>query len=176
MVPAAKMREAALVQALNLPEKDFLELADTIFSYRQNDLVPILATLLENLRTPAAIALLKKHREQLGAPLIRNYCNLALFKMSEPGPYAEALQNWIESQQDYNLIQFRPFLTLDMRGVDESQYHLTPQDTSRLLIDSFQAFAEARDERGIDVLLHAIQYGNQKNKYALAGLLMRTAL
>ncbi len=168
------MREETLIKALELPEREFLELANLIFERNQNDLVPVLTDLLQNHQTPAAIALLKKHQQKAGAPLIRNYCNLALFLMKEPGPWNANLQSWIEKQQDVDLIRFRTFLPWEVREAEvESHYQLTPEDTSRLLVESFEAFASMQDDKGIDILLNAIQNGNPNNKYALAGLLMR---
>jgi HEAT repeat protein len=169
------LREQILADAVNLPEKDFLSLANLIFDNNQNDLVPVLIRLLENLQTPQAISLLKKHREKVGAPLIRNYCNLALFRLKEPGPYGDSLREWIISWQDQNLIQLRPYIPWEMRDVLDHQYEINAHDISRLLVESIEAFAQRKDDKGIEVLLHAIQYGNPKNKYALAGLLMLTS-
>lgn len=170
---ALHMREAALRQALELPEKEFLQLAAFIFEVQQNDLVPQLVELLSTLGTPDAIALLKKQQQKAGAPLIRNYSNLALYKMKEEGPYAENFKQWITKQQDEDLIRFRTFVPWEMRDKDGS-YQLTPQETSRLLVDSFEAFASTQDDRGVDILLEAIRNGNQKNRYALAGLLIHS--
>lgn len=168
---ALHMREAALRKALELPEKDFLQLASLIFNVQQNDLVPLLVELLGNLETPDSEALLKKYQQKAGAPLIRNYCNLALYKMKAAGPYADNLRQWITKQQDEDLIRFRTFVPWEMRDKDGS-YELEPQETSRLLVDSFEAFAVTQDDKGVDILLEAIRNGNPNNKYALAGLLI----
>lgn len=166
------MREDALEEALDLPEQDFLKLAKVIFIRQQNDLVPLVVMLLEQLNTPGAIALLKEHQQQIGAPLIRNYCNLALYNLKEEGPYGDNIRSWIANMQHEELIRFRPFLPRELREHEEN-YQLTPEDNSSLLIASFESFVTSKDERGIDILLEAIRNGNAKNKYALAGLLMR---
>lgn len=170
---AFQMREASLRKALELPEADFLKLAASIFESHQNDLVPALVELLENLETPDAVALLKKHQQKAGAPLIRNYCNLALYKMKVEGPYGDNLRQWVTKQQDEDLIRFRTFVPWEMRE-REGTYQLTPQETSRLLVDSFEAFAATQDDKGVDVILEAIRNGNPKNRYALAGLLIHS--
>lgn len=166
------LREDILEEAIDLPELDFLKLAKFIFISQQNDLVPLLTELLETLHTPNAIVLLKIHQQQIGAPLIRNYCNLALYNLKEPGPYGDNIRSWISNMQNEELIRFRPFLPRELRDHDDF-YQLTPQDNSNLLIASFESFVSNKDERGINILLEAIQHGNAKNKYALAGLLMR---
>ena len=53
-------------------------------------------------------------------------------------------------------------------------YELTPEETSRLYIDTMETFAKGQDDQGLFVILNAIKSGNSKNKYALAGLLIRT--
>ncbi|MBA3816308.1 MAG: HEAT repeat domain-containing protein, partial [Parachlamydiaceae bacterium] len=85
-------REAIVVQSIELPEKYFIMLANAIFENQQNDLIPTLVEVLENHPTPEVIALLKKQQQKAGAPLIRNYCNLALYKLKEAGPYADNLR------------------------------------------------------------------------------------
>jgi HEAT repeat protein len=168
------MREEALEQALDLSERDFLQIASLLFEHQQNELVPTLAHLLENLQTPEAIALLQKYRQKAGAPLIRNYCTLALFSIGEEGSYGDQLTEWVLKQQKMELIRFRHYLPWEAR--EQSKYELTPEETSRLLVDTFEAFARVQNDKGIDVLLEAIANGNEKNKYALAGLLIRAAM
>lgn len=167
------LREGLLAKTLELPEKNFLQLAHTLFEAQQNDLVPALTELLENLQTPLAIELLKIHQQKAGAPLVRNYCNLALYKLKQPGPYAKNLQEWVTKQQNVDLIKFRPFQPMEMRELVTDNYQLTPQETSRLLVEAFDSYISSQDDKGIDVLINILQSGNSKNKYALIGLLMR---
>ena len=55
----------------------------------------------------------------------------------------------------------------------DSPYDLTPEDNSRLLIETYQSLAEKQADRSIDLLLEAMKDGNPKNRYVLAGLLLR---
>jgi len=162
-------REKILNKASHLPEPHFIKLATALLLNQQNDLIPLLVRLLEDLRTPTAIALLKEYHQKVGAPLVRNYCNLALYRLKEPGPYGDYLKQWVKSQNDQALIRFRPFLPWQF----ETPYQITPEETSRLLIESFEAFSHNQDNAGIEALLDAIEKGHSKNKYALAGLLIR---
>lgn len=168
-----EMREKALVASLELPEEDFLGLADEILKQRQNDLVPALVQLLENLHSPAATALLRKYQQQAGAPLVRHYCALALYRMKEEGPWADILRTWVLSEQNREMIQLRPYIPIEMRD-PVSKYEITAREMPRLLIETFESFAASQDEQAVDVLLEAIQHGNSQNQYALAGLLIRT--
>ena len=163
--------EDVLIEATHLKQNDFIDLAKKIFDSNQNALIPRLVSLLEELQTNEAIELLKMYQQKPGAPLIRNYCNLALFRLRVPGPYRDNLEKFIEKECQVEMIEFRPLLPFAIRSND-SHFQLTPQDTSKLLIEVFEALTLKQDAFGIDMLLHAIENGNQNNKYALAGLLM----
>lgn len=169
------LKEAALQKTLELPEKDFFAFARLLFDTRQNDLIPALTHLLEERRSPGAVEILKTYREQIGAPLIRYWCNLALYRMKEEGPYTPTLKFWVKEYQFHDMIQFRPMLPWKMRSANASQYQLTPQETSRLLVETYESLVQLQDEEGIALILEAIKSGNRKNRYALAGLLIRAA-
>jgi HEAT repeat protein len=169
------LRELVLIKTLDLNEKAFLAIAETLLKTRQNELIPTLAILLENHRTANSIALLIKYQQLTGAPLIRNYCNLSLYRLKEKGPYVENLIQWMLTQKETELISFRPYVPLNIRD-NEWVFQLTPFETSRLLVESFEALVKRQDERAIPVLLEAIKSGNSHNKYALAGLLIRSTL
>lgn len=166
------LREQVLAKCLDLPGNTFLEVAEAVFLRKQHDLVPLTTNLLINQNTPEAVALLKKYQQHAGAPLVRMYCTLALYKLREEGDYGEQLRNWATKQQGEDFIQLRPYVPWEMRD-PSSKYEITPRETSRLLLDSFEAFAVVQDEQAIDAVLEAIQHGNKSNRYALAGLLIR---
>lgn len=166
-----KLREEILIQTLKLPETEFLNIAKHIFESDQNELTALLVSLIETLNSKNAIELLKFYQQKAGAPLVRNYCNLALYRLSEKGPYEENIKKFILQECKRDLIEFRPFLPFEMRN-PHAHYGLTPEDSSRLLIESFEALAVTREESGINLLLHAIEHGNSNNKYVLLGLLM----
>lgn len=162
------MREQVLSELAHLDQEKFVSLARSLFQSRQLDLIPASIAFLENFRTPEAIALLKEGCEKMASPLIRDYCHLALYRLKEEGPYEEYVKHWIMRQKDADLIRLRPILPWKIRL--ESDFVLTAEETSRLLIDSFVAIATSRN---IDFLLRAIRQGNPHNRYALFGLLMR---
>ncbi len=162
------MREQLLIELAHLDQEKFVELVRSLFQSRQLDLIPTAIALLENLRTPEAIGLLKEGSEKMTSPLIRDYCHLSLYRLKEEGPYEEAVKLWVMRQKDADLIRLRPILPWKVRL--ESDFVLTAEETSRLLIDSFVAIASSRN---IDFLLRAIRQGNPHNRYALFGLLMR---
>ncbi len=167
-----QLKEQLLKEAIALPEKNFLFLAKRIFDSRQSELIPLLVALLENLQTENAIRLLKEKSTITGAPLIRGYCNLALFRLKKEGPHKQQLMEWISQNKKNDMIRFRPMVQMDQR-MSDSPLELTPEDHSRLLIDSYQALADRHDEMGINFLLESIKDGNPKNRYVLAGLLLR---
>ncbi len=166
------MREHLLRESIHLPERHFLNLGRMIFNRQQNDLVPTLISLLENLQTDGAIALLKEGAEKISCPLIRDYCHLALYRLKQEGPYEEYVNHWVMKQKEAELIRLRPLLPWKYR-LEQSDYTLSAEETSRLLIESFLSIANRRDEKSIAFLLEAIQMGNPQNRYALMGLLMK---
>lgn len=166
------MREQILRESIHLPEEQFLQLARQIFNKQQNDLVPTTIALLENLQTEGAIQLLKEGSEKISAPLIRDYCHLALYRLKQEGKYEEYINHWIMRQKQADLIRLRPMLPWKYR-LEQSDYALTPEETSRLLIEMFLSVANRRDEKSISFLLEAIQLGNPQNRYALMGLIMQ---
>jgi HEAT repeat protein len=165
------IKEFFLKKALDLPEKCFLSLAEALFDAQINELIPALVHALENLRTPEAILLLKKQIQRPGSPLIRDYANLTLFRLKEEGPYEESIYEWVARRGGAQLIRLRPYIPMKKRF--DSVYSLSPEETSRLLIETYSALAESRKEKSIALLLEVIQRGNHKNRFALAGLLLR---
>lgn len=165
-------RQRVLQLCLELSEESFLQIGRALFEKRETDLIPGLVELLANKHSEAAITLLKENQECAGSPLIRNYCILALFQMGEEGPYEQNLLEWVRKEKNCALIRFKES---EPKTVDRFPYKLTPEETSQLLISSFEALASSRSKAGIEALLEAIAYGNPVNKYALAGLLIRTA-
>lgn len=173
-----KYKEAILAKAALLREKEFLSLAKVIFETRQDELVPALVQLLENMETEGAIALLKKSSQQAGAPLVRSYANLSLYRLGIEGPYFDNLKDWIQNQKSVPLIRLRPLLPFNLwsRENTKTAFELAPEEQSRILVESFESFAKTQDERGLDVLIEMIAYGNPMNRYALAGILLRACL
>ncbi len=166
------IREHLLRESIHLPEETFLNLARSVFNRQQNDLVPTLIALLENLQTDGAKELLKNGTARVTSPLIRDYCHLALYRLKEEGPYEEYMTRWVMQQKNAELIRLRPILPWKFR-MEQTDYTLSPEETSKLLIDAFFSIASRRSERSIAFLLEAIQHGNPINRYALMGLLMR---
>lgn len=168
-------RESLLNETADLPEDDFLTLIKLIFDKQQNDLVPEAIALLENRETDKTREFLQTYRQRPGAPLIRNYCNLALYRLGEEGPHTENLSTWLEQQNTTDLIQLRPLVPWELND-ERTSHQITPHETSRLLVEAFEALTKKQDRHGINCLLEAIKNGNSKNKYALAGLLIRATL
>jgi HEAT repeat protein len=167
------LKEQILMDAMELPEKDFLTLAEAIFEKKENELVPLLVHLLENRKTPESIALLERESKRVGAPFIRTYCHLALYRIKGEGIHADFIYHWIEKGGDHELFEFRDLLSWTERNQKENGYLLTPKETSRLLIEGYESLVESHEMRGIDLLVKAIGEGHKKNRFVLAGLLLK---
>src|SRR5262249_52145484 len=132
-------------------------------------LVPLLTYLLENHASVPAIALLKRFADH-GVPLVRAYCNLSLVRLGQTGPYKERLASWIQQSMRHEMIRFRPSLPWHLR-LNSSPYELTPEESSRLLLEIYRTLASHHDNDGLEILLRGLR-NDPKNRYALAGLLI----
>ena len=169
---ALALREHMIKEALELPEEDFLFLAERVFDAKQNALIPSLVSMLENLRTDKALTLLHKGSQKVGAPLIRAYCNLALFRLKQEGPYEQAVIDFLKENRGKELIRLRASLPWNVRLSDT--YELTPEESSSLTIEAYEALSVKQDEEGIDLLLDAIEKGLEGNRAVLSGILIHT--
>jgi len=166
------MRETILTKILELPEEHFLKAAEVVIVSNRTELIPKVISLLEMLQTTKAIAVLKKYHQQIGAPLLRNYCTLALYRLHEGENYTENLLTLITNQKNFELIRLRPVIPLELRH-ERTPYQITPEERSRFLIEALESLTAAQNREGVETLLKTIRHGNEKNKYALAGLLAR---
>lgn len=170
---SVSIREHMLNLCVELPEADFLFIAKQIFNSGQGELVPLLVHLLENVRTEAALALLKQNAAKAGAPLVRTYCALSLLRMQQPGDYIASITAWVRSKRDLEMIHFRPMLPREVQQhTRKSPFELTPEENAQLLISCYQTLAERHDPQGIDLLLDGLENGHINNRPVLAGLLM----
>lgn len=166
------LREELLTDSLEFEEPLFLLIARKLFETKQLALVPLLVHLLENRHSDATISLLQEMATHSRVPLIRAYCNLALYRLEATGFDEKALYSWVEREKESHLIQFRTKASSKKKNKLTSIYALTPEETSNLLIESYQALAIRHDPKAVEILVNAIAHGNPKNRYALAGLLL----
>ncbi len=167
--------DEVITATLELPEDSFLEIANEILSRKGSHSVALLMHLLENIKSEKVISLLKKKSQEVGSPLIRGYASLALYRLGEGPSFRTAFLNWLKTQKGEQLIEFKPMMD---RGARDDQvisnYQLSPEDRSALLIESFDTLAVKHELEGIYLLLEAMRDGHPKNRYALAGLLLKS--
>ncbi len=172
LLPAAlehdsKIKERIMTHLHGQDRTAFFSVADALVQARREELLPSLMTLLQEDGSPQALGWLSRHAEALGAPFIRNFCLLTLYRIQKKQEWGKMLREWAkEKNQTF-------FLQLEQKGSKKERYLLTPEQTSGLLIQIFETFAAERDPEGIQVLLEAIASGHPKNRYVLAGLLLR---
>ncbi len=167
------VREQLLRQCRDLPEDAFLEVAEKVFAKNQVQLIPTTVLLLEKMRTEKTRELLKANANRVGAPLIRNYCTLALFRMKEPGNYREILLRFVQDNKKQELFQFKPPVARNPL-IPSAQFELQPEESSRLLLETYEALSETHDEKVLDLLLEVFKEGSEINRCLLAGALLKT--
>ena len=123
-------------------------------------------------RSPEAIALLKELSHKPKAALASAYATLALFRLREEGPYERMLYESLGQKHAQKIVSFRPQLPRTSAH-REGSFELTPEESSRLLIESYAAIADRHDNPSLEALLQALKNGNPKNRPIIAGLLLR---
>jgi hypothetical protein len=164
------IKEGLINAAVDLPKETFYKFAKTLLDTKDPELVPALITNLEAIKSDETIVFLKKELQRAGAPLVRAYCNLALFRLREEGPYYDFVRLWVKDLKNVDMINFRP---LQPRARGLTSYKMSPEETCRLFVESATALASEKDSKALEALLIAMSQGNPLNRYAIAGLVLR---
>lgn len=164
-------REHLLWMCSTLPQDDFIHLAEILLNHGPRDLIPQIIACLEKTSGDQVIPLLTKYSEKVGDPLVRTWCSLSLYRLGHK-EFGLATQKWAWREGLAPLIQLRPLLPHEM-ALNGSSPHITAEQRSRLLLEIVESFTDAHEKIGIDTLLALMEKGNPKNRYALAGLLLR---
>ncbi|KKK67942.1 hypothetical protein LCGC14_2949020, partial [marine sediment metagenome] len=135
-------------------------------------LVPTSITLLQNLASEKAINFLEDRAKHSNIPLIRDYSNLALYRLKKEEPYQDYVANWIKNKNHEDIIELN--INPDKKtNITQNIYSLTKAETTRLLLDMYVALASKQDEKSLKIIIDSIKKTNPKNRYALAGMLIR---
>ena len=172
--PSLAIRESLLKETLELNEEDFLKITKMVFDSAQTDLIPIATNLLENLASEKGTQFLEDRAIHSTIPLIRDYANLALYRLTKEKNYQSYIANWIKNKNQEDIIELNinPEKKTDIK---ENIYSLTKAETTRLLLDMYVALASKQDEESLKIIIDSIKKTNPKNRYALAGLLIRAS-
>lgn len=164
------IKEALIRAAVDLPKENFFQFASKILDSKDPELIPALIASVSILKCKESTDFLIRELQRVGAPLVRAYCNLALFQLKEPGPYALFVRQWVKDLKHIEMIDFKLISPRD-RGL--STYSLTPQETCKLFIKAAISLAEEKDQESLGALLTALCLGHPKNRFTLAGLIIR---
>lgn len=166
-------RQQVLLDTLELDHSYFLNIADHIFHNNLNDLIPTSIELLCNIGGDEVINFLKKYAEKAGAPFIRNFCYLGLYRLQADEFYFEHLLSWMKANYKTEMIRFKPIIAKS-KAEANLQYELSPEESSALLIGIYLLISHKQSETSIDLLLEGIKLGYPKNRGLMAGLLLKT--
>ncbi len=163
--------ENILISCLDLPEKDFFAMVEYIIEQECQPLIPLAMRLLENKSSNESVRILQQNAQKPGNPLIRDYCLLSLFRLNKDEKAKEQFLSRLPSIQSQPLIQFRPMVERGSEKVG-GRFELTPEEHSRLLLESCEALAMKKDLHSIDQIVEALKKGHPDNRPALAGILL----
>lgn len=160
-----------LHDAAALPEEDFLWLVNTLLEKKEQSLLPQTIFLLEQLHTRNTITLLDKYSQKVGAPFLRGYCNLALYRMQEKGPYEERIKDFLRCNTSKARVHLHDPLPFSLHITDS--YHLTPDEKVQLILDSYSALFDRQNIEAIDILLDALPSIHLDDQAVFAALLLQ---
>ena len=167
------LKERILEEASQLPEREFINVARELFSKHETPLIPKVVHLLEELGTQEVLELLERESNRLGAPLIRSYCQLALFRVRGDPHYRELTYRFLKHEKDHQIFRFRGLKEAPNQSESFKPFTLTPEENSRLMIEGYEALVKNHDLEGLELLLSAIANGEKKNRSLLAALLIK---
>jgi hypothetical protein len=156
-------KEGALVQALELNESSFEQLASQVFSEGCIDLYPCLLELLENQRSETTIHLLQQEANRVGAPYNRAFATLSLVRLGIETD-EEALVSILDFAREKKDQPWRPPLPwMSLLHADEKNASQQAAATARLYITTIQTLAERGTPTSIDILTKEL--GKAPKKY-----------
>lgn len=167
------IKQTMLIEALDLGEAHFLNIATTLITLKKSEMIPVLVRLLENLQSKEALDLLKKSTQMPGAPFIRSYANLAMYRLGNFKEFDKSTIEFVKESVSNEMISFQPMDLNPRNRMDNNPFQLTPSERSQLLLETFEALLIRHEGEGIDLVLECILKGHPNNRYALAGLLLK---
>jgi HEAT repeat protein len=169
------IRSRFLIQALELQEADFLQIAETIFEQDIYDVIPTLVHLLENCHSEKALAMVKKMSQKVGSPRTRLYCLIALARMKDQN-HIQLFFDFLSTHRKQELIQLQMFDTQDSGLKDSSRFILSPDENSQLLLEAYETLVYLHDERSFGLILNTLSKSIKQNQPVLAGILLKALL
>lgn len=164
-------REKLLRDARELSEADFIALARMIFDKKQFSLVPQTVSLLEKMDSANSKAVLEQFSQKAGAPLIRTYCQLALFKLSNGSRYRTELIQFVRNRKNASLFDFRSVIPRNPM-VPSTHFQLTAEENASLLFGTYEALVRTHDPELLSLLLEVFKDGSEMNRLAISGMLL----
>ncbi len=157
-----------------LPEKNFLSFAESVADSGATIFFSPLVRLIEESGTEESIDLLKAWHQKAGHPLLRKRSDLALFRLDRKGPWKEKLFEELRRDTSEDLLPLPVILPWDPAPAS-SPFEITPEENARLLLEAYLSIAEKQDPEGLKILLNRLNKTSLKNRYILAGILIRAA-
>ncbi len=174
-----RFREEVLIQSINLPEKQFLQIADHVMVHAQ-DLIPLLCKLLENKQSEKVREWLKQQFQDTSSLLGKMYVAKSLTALGEvnsekESPWKKTLVQFLKNEQGLNLFQPRPLIPWFMQAEPKPQ-ELTFDERARLCIESLYALISAEEPETQTIILEWMSKSNSSTRTLLAGILGTSCL
>ncbi len=168
-------KETFLIQALELEEPLFHDVATTIFSEERIDLYPCLLQLLENQQSASAIHLLEREANRVGAPYNRTFATLALVRLGieRDEETLAAILDFSRKQEERPWRLPLPWINVPNNEEKTGSQHAAA--AAQLYITTIQTLAERGTPASREILVQELQKAPQKYlPFVVAALLQAT--
>jgi hypothetical protein len=175
MEQALQAKEAILVQACEMRESSFEDIAAALFTEQAVELYPCLLQLIENLRSEPAIALLRQEAHRVGAPFNRAFASLSLIRLGieEDEAALKATLDFSREREEQSWRPPLPWMTFLHTGETGSQQQASSM--AKLYIETVDTLAQRGTPESIRILIDELNCTPRKYlPFIVASLLHAT--
>lgn len=155
-----------------LLEEEYLPFAQFVLESEESSFVPVVMASLIDIGSNESLNIVRSCTQSLGAPHLRCWATLSLFKVEKSAVQEDVLVSWMQEfcQKEAPLVDMSEKDALDF-GNDH--FSIQPLDAFKLFLEMMDTYVAAYPEKGVELLVTSMQEAKEQYYPALAGLLLR---
>ena len=154
------------------PEEEVLKFCKRLLSTNKHPFQRELIHTIENIKSEKSLDLLRSLSFSIGSPLKRGYALTALYRKSTHIKDQERFYKWLKSQSGDSIIKFSK--TADpLSNLHVTPYELSPEEHTGLISEALLTASTSHEEKYLNLIIELFNTCHKKNRYALAGILMK---
>lgn len=154
------------------PEKDALPFCKKILASNKHPFQRELIHIIESFDSENSLALLRSLSHSIGAPLKRGYALTALYRKSTKPADQDRFYKWLKVQSSDTIIQFSKTAN-PLSSLYVKPYELSPEEHTGLTTEALLTASASHEEKYLKLIIELFNTCHKKNRYALAGILMK---